>query len=99
MASDLDPAPPIPVFTAEPLLDEMGIGEEGEKTSRCKFCRGPVFLDFNEGAEITDEMDADPDFDGHVYDESSFWQHNDDRYSPGKESECGPMEGWASRRD
>lgn len=86
----IPPAPPIPIMTAEPLPDSIDRGEEGEQCGTCKFCHGPVFLDF---------IDTDCETGEQIFDDSCYWQHNDDRYTPGRPSPCGPMEGWASRRD
>lgn len=82
-------------LVAEPIVDDIGLGEEMCLESTCRHCGGPVFMDFIEppdGPSFTEDGER-------IYDETCFWQHNDDRYSPGKPSACGPAEKWEARRD
>ena len=81
-----------PAMIAEPIVEEISMGEENEQASTCRNCGGSVFMDFIE-VDHTDENEE-----GRVYDETCFWQHNDERYTPGQPSPCGPSEKWESLR-
>lgn len=65
------------------------IGEEQEQTAECAHCRGPLFFDF---IEVNDDR-------WRIHDETCFWQHNDERYTPGRPSPCGPSKEWERLAD
>ena len=76
-------------LVAEPVVENIGDGEEGTPESDCKHCGGAVFLDTNDRDYETGEP---------TIDDSTFWQHNDERYTPGALSPCGPPDKWEALR-
>lgn len=75
-------------LVATPDLDTLGTGEEQETTADCRHCGGPLFKDF---IEVDDDR-------WRITDDTCFWQHNDERYTPGRPSPCGPSKRWEELR-
>jgi hypothetical protein len=84
-----DPSTSLSSCVAEPVVEDIDRGEEGEQCSSCRHCGGPVFMDFH---------DTDYESGEQIIDDTCYWQHNDERYVPGQPSPCGPSENWEALR-